>query len=82
VLYLATMLAFGFIEPIFTLITNLMSGIFVIDFSIFERFFEATIEFIRFLPPSEIYLLLASVVLVVISSSIYLSIMFYSKRDL
>jgi len=82
VYYMATMMILGFLDPIYTLLNNLSSGLFVIDLSIFKRIFEASILFIRFLPASEVYLLLISVVLVVVSSSIYLSIKLYTKRDL
>lgn len=82
VYYLATMMILSFLDPFYTMLNNLTSGLFVIDLSIFTRVFEASMRFIRFLPTSEVYLLLISVVLVVVSSSIYLSIKFYSKRDL
>jgi len=82
VIYLSVMMFIGLLEPLISFLNKALSGIIVIDLSVFKTAFESTIKFVRLLPTTEIYLLLFSLLLVTVFTSILLSIRFYSKRDL
>ena len=81
-IYFSAVIVLGLLDPLVGFLQNVLSGIILIDLSFIKNVFESTVGFIRFLPLTELYLLLFSVLISIISTSLLLSIKFYSKRDL